>query len=194
MRHAFTVAARILVSVAILLGSADAAEKAGTYTLLGFNLSGIKGVDQKALEAKLKHKPGDRITRDDIKDDTAIIEKELKAKGIQGRLFATMAERNGRVWIIVDVLDNPARVFATQRQLEALRFEGASRVPADALARASGLRPGDLITPQKLDAARKGIVAAYAKAIPGKTVQITGKMQAKDNGKVVMTWIVREPS
>ena len=196
MRHELARAARIFASVAIPLvcvTDVSAATKDRVYTLLGYNLHGIHGVDQDALAAKLKHKPGDRITRQDIKDEAAIIEKALQAQHVQGHLFTTMAERNGRVWIIFDLLNNPASVFRQHHQLVAQHFEGATRVSADALSKASGLKPGDTLSPDTLNAARRGIVAAYAKVAPGKAVGITGKMQAKPDGTAVLTWIIHEP-
>ncbi len=188
--------ARAFASIALLLVTITegaAATDAPVYTLLGFNLHGIHGVDQDALAAKLKHKPGDRITREDIKDDAAIIEKELQAQHVHGRLATTMAAKNGRVWIIFDLLNDPASVFKQRHQLEAQHFEGATRVPADTLSKATGLKPGDALSPETLNAARRGIVAAYAKVAPGKAVGITGKMQAKDDGTAVLTWIIHEP-
>lgn len=196
MKHELARAARIFASVVILFAcvtGGSAATKDPVYTLLGFNLHGIHGVDQDALAAKLKHKPGDRITRQDIKDEAAIIEKALQAQHVQGRLFTTLAEKSGRVWIIFDLLNNPATVFRQRHQLEAQHFEGATRVSADALSKASGLKPGDALSPDTLNAARRGIVAAYAKIAPGKSVGIAGKMQARPDGKAVLTWIIHEP-
>jgi Surface antigen variable number repeat len=192
MNYAFTRAAQILAVLAVVLG-APAAAKPAVYTLLGFNLKGIPGIDQKALEAKLRHKPGDRITEADTKVDKAIIEKELQARHIEGRIFTTLAERNGRVWVIFDLLDTrPADVF-NKRKLEAQHFEGVHRLSAGALEKATGLKPGDPISPARLNAARQAIAAAYAKAVPGKPVQITGKIQGKDDGETILTWTIREP-
>ena len=196
MKHELARVARIFASVAILFACAtagSAATKAPVYTLLGFNLHGIHGVDQDALAAKLKHKPGDQITREDIKEDAAIIEKELQAQHIQGRLFTTLAEKNGRVWIIFDLLNNAADALAQRRKLEAQHFEGATRVSADALAKATDLKPGDTLSRDTLNAARLGIVEAYAKVFPGKSVGVTGKLQGKPDGTAVLTWTIHEP-
>jgi len=196
MKREFERAARIFASAAFLLmgvTSGSAATKGPVYTLLGYNLHGIHGVDQDALAAKLKHKPGDRITRQDIKDDAAIIEKELKAQHAQGHLATTMAEKNGRVWIIFDLLNNAADALAQRRQLEAQHFEGATRVSADALSKATGLKPGDTLSRDTLNAARRGIVEAYAKAIPGKPIGVTGKLQGKPDGTAILTWTIHEP-
>lgn len=196
MKNELARVAWILMSVAILFSSTtdgSAATKSPEYTLLGYNLHGIHGFDQDALAAKLKHKPGDRITRQDIKDDAAIIEKALKEQHAQGHLFTTLAEKNGRVWIIFDLLNNPAKALAQRRQLEAQHFEGAKRIPAETLSKATGLKPGDTLSRDTLNAARRGIVEAYAKAVPGKSIGITGKLQAKPDGTAVLTWIIHEP-
>jgi outer membrane protein assembly factor BamA len=196
MKHELARAARALAYVAILLVCAtegSAATKSPVYTLQGYNLHGIRGFDQDALAAKLKHKPGDRITREDIKADAAIIEKALQAQHAQGHLFTTLAEKIGRVWIIFDLLNNPGEVLAQPHKLEAQHFDGAKRVSADTLSKASGLKPGDTLSRDTLNAARRGIVEAYAKVAPGKSVGITGRLQAKPDGTAILTWIIQEP-
>jgi len=97
------------------------------------------------------------------------------------------------VWIIFDLLNNPAKAFAQRRQLEAQHFDGATRVSADALSKATGLKPGDTLSRDTLNAARRGIVEAYAKAVPGKSIGITGKLRAKRDSTAVLTWIIHEP-
>ena len=52
---------------------------------------------------------------------------------------------------------------------------------------------GDALSPDILNAARRGIVEAYAKVVPGKSIGITGKLQAKPDGRAVLTWIIHEP-
>ncbi len=196
MKQVLARAALFVASIVFLLpGAADAsvAAKKAEYAFLGYNLHGIHGADLKSLSAKLPHKPGDRITRADISADAAIVEKELQAQHVQGHLFTTMAEKKGRVWIVFDLIDNRGAVFGNLRELEVQRFEGVTRVSPDALSKASGLKLGDVLTPEKLNAARSGITAEYAKAAPGKAVKIVGKMQGKSDGKVVLTWTISEP-
>jgi outer membrane protein assembly factor BamA len=182
----------LLAAVLTAIATASNARHAPTYILNGYSLSGIPGVNGSELEAKLKHKPGARITAADVNADQAIIAKELQARHIGGALVATLAEKHGRVWVIFDLLNVPPPPPRT-RHLEAQNFEGVSRISAGALAAAIGLKKGDKLSPEKINAARRAILAMYAKAMPGKTLTVKGRMQMKPDGKVTLTWVVNEP-
>jgi outer membrane protein assembly factor BamA len=181
----------LLAAAFAAIALASHAAHAPTYILNGYSLSGIPGVKAAELEAKLKHKPGDRITDADVNADQAILAKELKARHIGGELYATVAEKHGRVWIIFDLLNTPQATGP--RTLEAQNFEGASHISAGALAAATGLKKGDPLSPQKINAARRAILALYAKSAPGKPLTLKGKMQVKPGGKVTLTWVINEP-
>jgi hypothetical protein len=73
-----------------------------TYILNGFRLSGVKGVNPDDVIAKIKDKAGAKVTEADLKADVATVGAELKARHIEGQLAASMAEKNGRVWILFD--------------------------------------------------------------------------------------------
>ena len=197
MKNTRTYAARLCAAVGMLIAAGMTAAHAGkaqVYVLNGYNLSGIPGVDAQALTAKLKHRAGARITRASIAEDRAIVEKELEARHIPGRLFTTLAEKKGHVWIIFDVLKDPTwEFYRAARHLEAQHFDGNSRLSGNALAAATGLQRGEILSPEKASAAQRGIVGAYAKVFPGKKVGIACKMQGKPNGGVALTWTIREP-
>jgi outer membrane protein assembly factor BamA len=176
-------------------GVAHATAAQQTYILNGYSFGGLEDVDTHALEAKFKHHKGARITRADVDEDAAILVRELKAQHIEGRLFATLAEKKGRVWIIFDVLNRPKSQFFRKapRHLETQRFEGASLLSAKQLSDASGLRPGEPLSEGKLSDAERKIAAAYAKIIPGKKIRIAAKLQGKPDGAVVLSWTIHEP-
>jgi outer membrane protein assembly factor BamA len=173
-------AARMGLLAAALTGGAAMAAgvaSAPSYTLNGYSFGGMPGVNTLELEAKLKQKEGARITRADVAADQAILVKELQARHIKGQLFASIAERHGRVWVIFDLQepDRPtARFEKLARRLESQNFAGASRISASALAAATGLKQGDPLSPEKINAARQAIVAAYAKTMSGNVVSIKG--------------------
>jgi outer membrane protein assembly factor BamA len=188
---------RLFVFVAMLFAASIAAvsaDGAKHYIFDGYSLSGVKGIDAHALEAKLKHKLGARVTRADIAEDEAIVLKEAKAHHLEGHLFTTFAEKKGHLWVIFDLLNpRPRDVFSKPHHFEAQRFEGATRIPASTLSAATGLRSGDLLSPEKINGARRAILAAYAKSVPGKTINVVCRMQTKPDGKATLTWVIREP-
>jgi outer membrane protein assembly factor BamA len=170
---------------------AASAPTAATYILNGYDLSGIHGINAAELEAKLMDKPGVRITQADIHADTKIVAEELEARHIKGQLFTTLAKKNGHVWIIFDLLNPTAG--PQLGSLESQNFEGASSVPASALAAGSGLKTGDQLTQEKLLAARRAIVATYAKAMPGRKIALKVRLQHRLGDKTILTWIIGEP-
>jgi outer membrane protein assembly factor BamA len=166
------------------------APKIRTYILNGYSFTGVHGVNAAEMEAKLKHHEGARITRADAAADGALLAKELKARHIPGQLFTTLAENNGRVWVIFDLLNTDDD--SSVGNLKSQDFNGVSHVSAISLAAATGLKKGDKLTRQKLIAARRAIVLAYAKSMPGKKISLKAKLQRK-LGEVTLTWIIGEP-
>jgi hypothetical protein len=176
-----------LAIVSVSAAMAAKAHKARTYILNGYNFSGVHGANAADLEAKLKHHAGARVTQKDIAADKAIITKELEARHLEGQLFLTIAETHGHVWVIYDLLNPDVGRLAGQN------FAGASRVPASVLAAATGLKPGDQLTREKMIAARRGIVKAYVQALPGKKVALKCRVQVKHGNKITLNWIIGEP-
>lgn len=175
---------------------AQSAAKPKTYILIGYSWSGLHGaVDTKALEAKLGRKEGARITNSDIAADAQIVGAELKARHAHGKLFTTLAEKHGHVWIIFDLLDPDApirRFWQAPRHLTAQSFQGGGGIPTSDLAAATGLKPGDLLSPEKMAAARRAIIEVYAKALPAKAVTVRGKLQGKETGDLALTWVITQ--
>jgi len=166
------------------------------YILNGYRLSGAKGVDEDAMIAKLPHHAGERITEADIKADTATLGATLKAQHIDGQLFATMAVKNGRVWVLFDLQNlqvQQSSPVAQRRWLGSQIFDGNSKISSAALQSATGLKPGDDLPVERLNAARQAIIEAYRKAAPGADVHVGGKMHITPEGKVEVTWHITEP-
>jgi outer membrane protein assembly factor BamA len=179
------------IAMCLCAGAALAAgtPRETTYILNGYDLSGIPGVSANALQAKLKDKPGARITQADIHADTLILSKELQALHVKGQLFTTLAEKKGRVWIIFDLLNLDAQ--SQWGTLKAQNFEGAIHVSAEILAKATGLKNGDQLTREKFNVARQAIIAAYAKSMPGKKITLKARLQRRP-GEASVTWIIGE--
>ncbi len=187
----------LALALAIVAAPTADAAKDRTYILNGYSFGGMPaGIDTTELSAKLKDQAGARVTQADISVDQAMLEKELEDRHIVGHLFATTAERDGRVWIIFD-LQKPrgseARFAASQQHLKAQVFQGASRVSPRDLAAATGLKVGDTLSVDKINAARGAILALYARLNPAVTPTLKGRMQSTATGEVVLTWIIGEP-
>jgi hypothetical protein len=78
------------------------------------------------------------------------------------------------------------------RRLKAQNFEGALRISADRLAAATGLRIGEQLSPETVNAARRAILDAYAKPPSGVVPALKCKMQTTVEGNVTLTWIIDE--
>ncbi|HEY3638111.1 MAG TPA: POTRA domain-containing protein [Rhizomicrobium sp.] len=186
----------LLAAISLIAAAISAAAGAPAYILNGYVINGLKGTNTDELKAKFKDKPGTRVTRADVLADQAILSKELDARHIAGHLFTGIAEKNGHIWVIFQV-QHPGLLAANQdslhRHIEAQSFEGATHIAPGALASATGLKRGDPLSPDKLRAARQAILAAYAKAMPGKTVTLKIKMQTRPGGAVTMIWLIGEP-
>jgi outer membrane protein assembly factor BamA len=166
---------------------------APTYILNGYTFDGLTGVNTGELLARLKHKEGDRITRAEIVAEQAILAKELKARQIEGRLFTTIAEKHGRIWIMFDLQQPAANIGGPIRRLESQKFEGATHIAAGVLAAATGLKDGEVLSLENLRAARRAILAEYAHSMPSGSLSLKTRMQTRPDGKVRLTWIIAEP-
>jgi hypothetical protein len=186
------------LAAVLTFGMAAAASPAHrpTFILNGYTFGGIKGVNTAELAARLKDKPGAHITQADIAVDQAILAKELQARHIEGQLFTGIAEKNRRVWVIFQV-QHPGTILASldkrTRHLEVQSFEGATRLSPRVLATATGLKKGDQLSPDKVNAARRAILAQYARLMPGKIISLKVKMRTMPDGAVTLTWILGEP-
>ena len=160
-----------------------------SYILRGFRLSGVPGVDQDALVDALKQKPGDRITPNDVDADTQQLGEALKTRNFIGRLFTTLAVKDGRIWVLFDFQPaekKPPRYFAAQD------FDGNLHVSSAALATAIAFKPGDLVNADRLNAAERAITAAYATSAPAVKIHISGKIRTTPTGQVTVMWHIAE--
>ncbi len=184
------------LAIALAASSAVHAGAPRTYILSGYDLSGLKGVDTAALEERLSPRPGAPITQAQIDADNAIVTADLKARGAQGRLVTTLAEKHGHVWVIFDLLGTAQPILGVVNgvaaRLAVQRFEGATRLSPQTLQAASGLSIGQALTPSSLIAARAAILRAYAKGRSGGAIGLTAKVQRKPDGQVILTWMVRD--
>jgi len=162
-----------------------------TYILKGFRLSGVPGVNPDELIGKLKDKAGDRITDADINADQTAVSNELKARHIKGQLFTTIAEKQGHVWVLFDF--QQLDLSPSTPRFEAEAFTGNARISSSALAAATGLKPGDPLPVEKVNAARAAILQAYQTAMPGAKVGLRLKLRRRVDGMSRLEWVIVEP-
>jgi len=196
----------VLATLGALTAGAQAA-KAPVYILNGYSLDGLWGVDTTELAKKLPHKEGDRVTEADAVADGEIVKAYLHDRHVKGHVVTSLATKRGHVWFIYDLLngDHSPVHFGKPPLLLSQKFDGASRLSADALAKAAGLKIGDALPHDKIKGAHQALIDAYARAMPGKAVTIKARLQIipgeKPNpadkttpaDKVNLTWLIVEP-
>lgn len=181
----------VLLSVSSVV---SAPTRAPEYVLDGYRFEGIAPKVSAGLVAGFKHHAGARVREEDIKADVDILAKELHAQHITGRLFTGMAEGNGHLVVFFQLVDtNPAGAkFWTSHHLVSQEFEGLTGVPAGILARISGLKTGDLLSPEKVEAARRALLAEAKKLDGHNRLTLKVRIQSKPPDKAALTWIFGE--
>ena len=177
--------------------AAGAPAKGQTYVLKGYKFGGkLDAANAAKIVAKLKHQPGDHVTEADIDADAASFARELKARHLMGRFFASSEEVRGGVWLTFALYPT---VYAhssewSSRRLESQHFEGATGLPTAALLQATHLKSGDTLSTDKVEAARIAIMALLSKSPNKSAVSVKIRIQAKPNNEAALTWIVVQMS
>jgi hypothetical protein len=182
----------LAAALAISAAPAANAAKEQSYILSGYTWGGFAGQNTDELAAKLKDQPGARITKADISIDAAMLESELRARHVKGQLLTSLAEKHGRVWLIFDLQRPMGAALYAGEPLTSQSFEGATRLPASDLAAATGLKPGDMLTFEKIRAAHSALLALYARSAPGKAPTIRSKAKISSDGRVSLIWMINE--
>jgi hypothetical protein len=188
-----------VMAVVCAIGLAAAAPpptKQPAYVLEGYRFAGLlTPANTAGIIAKLKHQPGARVTGADIAADAAIFATELKARHLKGRFLASSEENRGRIWVTFGLwhLIYPDSGAWSSRQLESQHFEGVSGIPTSALLRATQLKPGDALSPERIDSAKDAIEALLAKTASGTKLTIKIKIQTRPNNKAALTWVIGGP-
>jgi outer membrane protein assembly factor BamA len=164
-----------------------------TYILDKIEINGLKSADPNALRAQLKDQPGARVATSDILGDQDQLEKALEAVHVTGAIKTSLRNKgNGHVDVIFDVADNgivAPTVTTTAPKLKQEVFVGNVKLATDDLQAASGLKPGDELSDDKIKAAQLAIQAAYKKADVGCT--ISGAV-SQNGADTTVTWTIVE--
>lgn len=168
---------------------------AQTYVLDKIEINGLKSVSPDEARAALNEKPGTKVTTDDLVADVSVLEKALEAKHVVGSVKVSMANKhNGHIDSIFDVTDNGIQtptVVTMSPKLNDQVFTGNNVLTADQLTAASGLKPGDELSNDKIKAAQQAIVDAYKASKKPVNVTITGAVNQK-GATVELVWTVVE--
>ena len=168
---------------------------AQTYTLDKIQINGLKSASPDEMRAALKEKPGTKVTTADLVADVNVLEKALEAKNVVGSVKVSMANKhNGHIDSIFDVTDNgiqTATVTTVAPKLNDQVFSGNNVLTANELTTATGLKPGDELSNDKIKAAQEAIVAAYKASKKPVNVTVSGAINQKGS-TVEVVWTVVE--
>ncbi len=190
MRHSTTA---LLLGAALLAAPAAWAET--TYNVSKVTITGNKTVTTDKLMAVVQEHPGQKVTVNDIIADRDAISKVLEDAHVGGAVKPSVKTVGSKSEIIFAIEDEGVQapvVTKVAPKLDAEIFDGNASIPSDKLAEASGLKPGDELSNEKILAAQQAIVAAYKAAKLPIGVTINGENKVVGNGKVDVLWHVVE--
>jgi outer membrane protein assembly factor BamA len=168
MRPVFTIALLAAASFA------TAAIADPSYKLDKIEILGVKSVPVDPLRAGLRNQPGATVTTADLLADQDDLTKELETAHVTGGVKTSLRNKNnGHVDLIFNVSDQGVqapKVVTVAPKLKDQLFAGNTKLTADALTVASGLKPGDELSNARIQAAQAAIMDAYKKAKVGVTV------------------------
>jgi hypothetical protein len=177
-----------------------------TYKLDKIEINGVKSVSVTDLKAGLSEKAGDTVTVDQIKADQDILLKELEKQNVTGGVKTSLRNKNnGHIDIIFDVNDTgiqkPEVKTVTRlvdpkmgRELAA----GNTVLTTDQIIEAAGLKEGDVMTKESLQAAAQRIVDVFNKTLTRHGKQATLKLDiataptAGKSDELDLTWKMTE--
>jgi outer membrane protein assembly factor BamA len=190
MRHSTTA---LLLGAALL--AAPAAWADTTWTLNKVIITGNTSVPTDKLMAVVQEHPGAKITVSDIQADRDAISKVLEDAHVLGAVQPTMKAVGQKVNIIFAIDDQGVHaptVTHVSPKLDAEIFEGNAAIPTDKLTAASGLKVGDDMTNEKIQAAQAAILAYYKAAKLPLGVNIAGETKVVGDAKVDVIWHITE--
>ena len=183
-----------LLAAALLLAAAPAFADSKPHKLDSVHITGARSVPVENLEAALQEKPGDMVTTDQIVADREAISAVLGKANVGGSIKTRITTlSNSHIQVVFQIEDQGVSAPVVNHVLPKLDhqiFVGNKKLDADTLAAASGLKPGDQLSNDKITAAQAAISAAYKRAkvnasIGGDPVQLP-------NGLVQITWTIKE--
>ncbi len=183
----------LLCAAAVLASGAATAES--SYVVDKVTITGSKTVPVETLYAAIQEHKGSTVTRDDIVADQDRILKVLGDASVGGGIKTSMASRGKHIevtFIINDTGKQVPVVTTVAAKLHAQVFDGNASISSDKLAAASGLKPGDAISNEKVLAAENAILAVYKAAKLPLSVSIGGGPQKYSATEYDLLWHIKE--
>ncbi len=153
--------------VAATLLTGTAAWAGNTYLVGKVTITGNRSVSTAQLMAVVQEQPGQKVTVDQILADRDAISKVLEDAHVVGSVKPSIKTQSGKSEIVFAIDDQGVqapKVTKVAPKLDRLVFDGNVSLTTDALAQATGLKPGDDLTNEKIAAAQAAVMAAYKAA------------------------------
>jgi len=189
MRHSLSA---LLFSTTLLAAPALAAT---TYNVSKVTITGNKSVSTDKLLAAIQEHPGSKVTVDDIIADRDAISKVLEDAHVVGSVKPSIKTQGAKSEIIFTVDDQGVQaptVTHVAPKLDQEVFDGNASIPSDTLATATGLKPGDELSNEKIAAAQTAIFNTYKAAKLPVSVSISGENKPVADGKYDVIWHITE--
>jgi outer membrane protein assembly factor BamA len=177
------------------LFAASAAQADQTYLVGKVTITGNKSVPTSQLLAAVQEKPGQRVSVNDIIADRDAISKVLEDAHVQGSVKPSIKTQGAKSEVIFAIEDEGIHapvVTTVAPKLDQEIFQGNVSLSADQLNAASGLKPGEDLSNEKIAAAQQAIVGAYKAAKLPVSVTINGENKKLDNGTYDIVWHITE--
>jgi outer membrane protein assembly factor BamA len=190
MRHT---ASALLLGTTLLAAPAAWAET--TYNVSKVTITGNKSVSTDKLMAVVQEHPGSKVTVNDILADRDAISKVLEDAHVVGSVKPSIKTQGPKSEIIFAVEDQGVQapvVTHVAPKLDQEIFSGNASISSETLAQASGLKPGDDLSNEKIAAAEQSIFNTYKAAKLPVSVSISGENKAIPGGKYDVIWHITE--
>jgi len=184
---------------ALLLGTtvlaAPSAWAETTYTVSKVTIVGNTSVPTAQLLAVVQEHPGSKVTVNDIIADRDAISKVLETAHVVGSVKPSIKTQGAKSEVVFTVDDQGVQapvVTKVAPKLDQEIFVGNASIPSDTLAAASGIKPGDELSNEKIAAAQQAIFNTYKTAKLPVSVSISGENKAVPGGKYDVIWHITE--
>ena len=187
-------AAAALLCTTLLAAGAASADT--TYIVDKITITGSKTVPTQTILDGLSIHKGSHVTQADIVAGQDDVGNVLKKANVVGGIKTGMRSLpKNHVEVIYMIDDQGAQAPVVNHvlpKLHAETFAGNKVLPTDQLRTAAGLTPGQDLSNDKIAAAQKAIIAAYAAAKKPVDVQVSGAISQSSQGLTDVTWNIVE--
>lgn len=184
----------LLALAALTLATTHALADTKAHKVDAVNITGSHSVPLQQLQDAIQEKPGDTVTTDEIVADQGALLKVLGKANVAGGIKTSMKTKaNGHIEVTFAIDDQGISKPVVNHVLPKLDrqiFVGNKKLDATALEAATGLKPGEQLSDDKVAAAQKAIGEAYKKVKTN--ITIAGALAQQPDGLVQITWTITE--